>query len=167
MIASFNRIKSLTPDVAIVKEVMSVSSLLEVREEKVRLAGSEAQRWVLPDAKPSPWASSDPKSPAQVTSPHVHPHDPAFGVEEIPPAPKFVAADVENALMKSSAAAAAVAVAATSVTSDSTVAGTTATTVTSVPPSSSASLLNGDESVDKDTPATSTNGDHEGEVKAE
>ncbi|KAL7419018.1 hypothetical protein Q5752_006703 [Cryptotrichosporon argae] len=53
MIASFNRIKSLTPEVAIIREVMGFSSLLEIREDKVRLAGADGKKWVLPDAKPS------------------------------------------------------------------------------------------------------------------
>jgi len=63
MIASFNRIKSLTPDVALVKEVMLLSNLLEVRDEKVRLARGESKRWVLPDAKPSTF-TPDPISPS-------------------------------------------------------------------------------------------------------
>jgi len=53
MVASFNRVKSLTPDLDIVKECMNLSSLLEVREEKVRLSNGESHRWVLPDAKPT------------------------------------------------------------------------------------------------------------------
>jgi la-related protein 1 len=146
MIASFNRIKSLTPDVPTVCEVMLLSSLLEVREDKVRLAGAEAKRWVLPDAKPSPWAA-DATSPTSSSSPHLHPHDPVFGVEEFPPAPRFVAADVENALMKSS--------------------GVSNVSV-SVPPSSSASVTNSGDGVDDsmvkmNTPATSMSGDNEGE----
>lgn len=65
MITSFNRIKSLTPDPSIIKEVMLLSSLLEVRDDKVRLSYGESKRWILPDAKPSPYvddgtnASSD------------------------------------------------------------------------------------------------------------
>ena len=55
MISSFNRIKSLTPDVSIIKEMMAVSALLEVRDDKVRLSHGESKRWVLPDAKPSPF----------------------------------------------------------------------------------------------------------------
>jgi la-related protein 1 len=51
MISSFNRVKSLTPDVALVREMMLLSSVLEVKENYVRLAGGEAKRWVLPDAR--------------------------------------------------------------------------------------------------------------------
>jgi la-related protein 1 len=61
MIASFNRIKSLTPDVAVVEEVMEISSLLELKDGMVRLAGDEAAlRWVLPGARPSKFAGGSP-----------------------------------------------------------------------------------------------------------
>lgn len=53
MIASFNRIKNLTEDVAIVKEAAEISVMLEVRDDKLRLANGEYRQWVLPDAKPS------------------------------------------------------------------------------------------------------------------
>lgn len=53
MIASFNRIKSLTPEVPMVQEMMELSSLLEVQGEHVRLVGEDAKKWVLPDAKRS------------------------------------------------------------------------------------------------------------------
>jgi len=58
MIASFNRIKSLTPEVPLVKEMMELSSLLEVQGEHVRITGEDAKKWVLPDAKPSPFPPS-------------------------------------------------------------------------------------------------------------
>jgi la-related protein 1 len=51
MISSFNRVKSLTPDISIVREMMLLSSILEVKDDSVRLAGGEARRWVLPDAR--------------------------------------------------------------------------------------------------------------------
>lgn len=114
MIASFNRIKSLTPEPAIVREVMVLSSLLEVKGDKVRLAGGEAKRWVLPDAKPSGLANLSPKKGSDATEiSHGIPgglgHESgssALGMEDmgIPtsPVPKF---DVENALMKSSGSA--------------------------------------------------------------
>lgn len=114
MIASFNRIKSLTPYAAIVREVMVLSSLLEVSGDKVRLAGGEAKRWVLPDAKPSGPAHLSPKKGSDATEiSHGIPvgvgqdaNASALGMEDmgIPtsPVPKF---DVENALMKSSGSA--------------------------------------------------------------
>ena len=58
MIASFNRIKSLTPEVPLVKEMMELSSLLEVQGEHVRIRGEDAKKWVLPDAKSSPFPPS-------------------------------------------------------------------------------------------------------------
>jgi len=59
MIASFNRIKSLTPDVPLVKEMMQLSSLLEVQGDHVRIAGEQAKKWVLPHAKASPFPPSE------------------------------------------------------------------------------------------------------------
>ena len=152
-IASFNRVKNLTADVPLVKEVMQLSSLLEVREDKVRLAYGESKRWVLPEAKPSSFPA-DPLESFQTMSP---PSDAAtaelamsisgLGIEEMPGSgnmngsavgslPKFASGEVENALMKS------------------------------VPPSSSASVLNGEGSTGKGetmTPATSMSGDREEE----
>lgn len=58
-IASFNRVRSFTPELAVVREVMLLSSLLEVREDKVRLARGQSKLWVLPNAKPSPFGPED------------------------------------------------------------------------------------------------------------
>lgn len=107
MIASFNRIKSLTPEVSIVREVMELSSLLEVKDDMVRLAGGEAKRWVLPDANPCKFSGG---SPGRNASPRklagegaelshsvpgcVDPSTNTLGIEDIP---KF---DVQNALMR-------------------------------------------------------------------
>lgn len=116
MIASFNRIKQLVTDVALVTEVMTMSSLLEVKEDKVRLSGGAAKRWVLPDAKPSKFEASPAYNPSPKKSTgegtevsHGIPASmdaSALGLEDLDllmptsPQPKF---DVENALMKSSA----------------------------------------------------------------
>jgi la-related protein 1 len=62
MIASFNRIKSLTPEVPMVKEMMELSSLLEVQGDHVRIRGEDAKKWVLPDAKQSPFPPSTSES---------------------------------------------------------------------------------------------------------
>ncbi|WVN89480.1 uncharacterized protein L203_104705 [Cryptococcus depauperatus CBS 7841] len=112
MISSFNRVKSLTPEIAIVRECMMLSNYLEVREDKVRLAGSESRRWVLPDAKTSKFGP-DPRSPANRVNEKELPTSAGLeGTEggkeqQISTAPimqqrQFVAAEVENALMKSS-----------------------------------------------------------------
>nr|XP_019008524.1 uncharacterized protein I206_07084 [Kwoniella pini CBS 10737]OCF47305.1 hypothetical protein I206_07084 [Kwoniella pini CBS 10737] len=120
MIASFNRVKSLTPDISIVKECMVMSSLLEVREESVRLAGQDTSRWVLPDAKASKFPSD--QSPTSMSgSPSQHTeesrdlslnaNDTSMTSEEgsvLPPIGQRIggiAAEVENALMKNSSAA--------------------------------------------------------------
>ncbi|KAK8847363.1 hypothetical protein IAR55_005220 [Kwoniella newhampshirensis] len=159
MIASFNRVKSITPDVAIVRECMTLSSLLEVREERVRLAGPGSRQWVLPGAKPSEFglgpispsvgmsaddsrdvsmgipASVEASFTPSVTS--TTDEAPSNGQQTVQQSQglaqhqrAFVAADVENALMKSS-----------------------------VPTSSTASVMNGDEKTETVTPATSTSGD--------
>ena len=155
MISSFNRIRNLTTDVALVKEVMQLSTLLEVREDKVRLAFGESKRWVLPEAAQST-VPPDPLADPLMLSP---PTDSVagdmvlsmsgLGFDEVPgpgnmngiangsiagSLPKHSYVDVENALMKN------------------------------VPPSSNTSMQNGDESVEKGgtvTPATSTSEDKE------
>lgn len=52
MIASFNRIRQVTTDEALVKEVAQLSHLLELRENKMRLRDNW-QVWVFPNARPS------------------------------------------------------------------------------------------------------------------
>jgi len=148
MIASFNRLRSLTPEVPVVTEVMLLSSLLEVRDTKVRIAGAESKRWVLPDAKlsvfpPDP-PSSEADSPAMMSQKESEISDIALetlgslngiaglGMEDMNgqsiQMPKYLPGDVENALMKS------------------------------VPPSSTTSVLNGDGDGVSETPATSMSG---------
>lgn len=118
MIASFNRIKSLTPETSIVRECMILSNYLEVREDKVRLSGAESHRWVLPDAAPSKFGP-DPRSPSLAEgaeSPEER--DGAAsgsqsglvtageeGAQGLQASPRrmFGAQDVKDALMKSSA----------------------------------------------------------------
>ncbi|KAF9003424.1 hypothetical protein BDQ17DRAFT_1356199 [Cyathus striatus] len=51
LIASFNRIKRLTADVQLVRDVLTLSSIVQVREDNVRMGGWE--RYVLPDAPKS------------------------------------------------------------------------------------------------------------------
>jgi la-related protein 1 len=53
MISSFNRIKSLTADLETVKEVASLSTILEICDQNIRLAHGQWRQWVLPDARPS------------------------------------------------------------------------------------------------------------------
>lgn len=137
MIASFNRIRSLTPEVPIVKEMMEQSSLLEVQGDHVRLRGEDAKKWVLPDAKTSPFpADATPNAEGSATStpdassaiaatPETLKLESASQAESVSglpddlevdlgfpgvseyPAYKHQPGDVANALMKSSSAAAA------------------------------------------------------------
>ena len=53
LIASFNRVKQLTRDVNLVKDVLSLSRLVEVNGDHVRMARGEWQQFVLPDAPKS------------------------------------------------------------------------------------------------------------------
>jgi hypothetical protein len=58
VIASFNRIRQLTTDIGLVRDAMSLSSLIELSGEKVRLVNQGWKQFVFPDAKPSTVASS-------------------------------------------------------------------------------------------------------------
>lgn len=50
-IASFNRVKTLTPDIRLVKDVLTLSSIVEVRDDYwVRMGGYQWQQFLLPDA---------------------------------------------------------------------------------------------------------------------
>jgi hypothetical protein len=53
IIASFNRVQRLTPDINLVRDTMSLSSLLEVSGDKVRLAHHRWEDFVLPANLPS------------------------------------------------------------------------------------------------------------------
>ncbi|KAL5514453.1 hypothetical protein ACEPAG_2541 [Sanghuangporus baumii] len=50
LIASFNRVRQLTQDAQLVKEVLGISSLVEVRGNHVRLANQQWANYVLPGA---------------------------------------------------------------------------------------------------------------------
>ncbi|KAJ9122501.1 hypothetical protein QFC22_001930 [Naganishia vaughanmartiniae] len=52
MIASFNRIRQVTADESLVKEVAHLSQILEIRDNKMRLRDNW-QVWVFPGARPS------------------------------------------------------------------------------------------------------------------
>lgn len=53
LLASFNRVRRLTLDVHFVRDVLTLSSLVEVRGNMVRMAGDAWERFVLPGARPS------------------------------------------------------------------------------------------------------------------
>lgn len=50
LIASFNRVKQLTNDVQMVKDVLGLSSLVEVRDDFVRMSNDQWRSFVLPGA---------------------------------------------------------------------------------------------------------------------
>ena len=53
LLATFNRVKNLTSDLAIVREMFALSKLVEVKGDKVRLVNKGWAQWVLPGAKKS------------------------------------------------------------------------------------------------------------------
>jgi len=53
LIASFNRVRQLTQDIQLVKDVLSLSSLVEVRGGYVRMSNGQWANFVLPDAPSS------------------------------------------------------------------------------------------------------------------
>ncbi|EJD54779.1 hypothetical protein AURDEDRAFT_110265 [Auricularia subglabra TFB-10046 SS5] len=59
LVATFNRVRALTASPALVREVMGVSALLEVRGDRVRLRDAQWKPYVTPDAVPSAGDSSD------------------------------------------------------------------------------------------------------------
>ena len=53
LLASFNRIRQLTPDPQLVREVLALSSVAEVSGEWVRMGGNQWGPFVLPPPTPS------------------------------------------------------------------------------------------------------------------
>ncbi|KAF8325851.1 uncharacterized protein EI90DRAFT_2931249 [Cantharellus anzutake] len=51
MIASFNRMQRLTLDVSLVRDTMMISSMLEVKDNKVRLANDQWKAFILPHSE--------------------------------------------------------------------------------------------------------------------
>ncbi|KAK2465616.1 hypothetical protein APHAL10511_002508 [Amanita phalloides] len=69
-LASFNRVKNLTHDYQCVKDVLTLSSLLTVKHDWVRMHGWE--RFVLPNAAPSKVEPSDESGPEVGSNPLKH-----------------------------------------------------------------------------------------------
>ena len=53
LLASFNRIRQLTPDPQLVREVLTLSSVAEVSGDWVRMGGDQWMPFVLPPSTPS------------------------------------------------------------------------------------------------------------------
>ena len=53
LIGSFNRLKQLTTDVNLVREMMNISYICDVREMKVRTR--DWHQWIMPGAKKASW----------------------------------------------------------------------------------------------------------------
>lgn len=50
LLASFNRVRQLTPDPQVVRDVLALSQIVEMRDDCVRMGGGEWAQFVLPDA---------------------------------------------------------------------------------------------------------------------
>jgi len=50
LLASFNRVRQLTLDPQLVREVLALSQVVEMRDDCVRMGGGEWAQFVLPDA---------------------------------------------------------------------------------------------------------------------
>ena len=50
LIASFRRVKQLTTEIQLLKDVLMLSSLVEVHDDHVRLRNGQWEQFVLPDA---------------------------------------------------------------------------------------------------------------------
>lgn len=59
LIASFNRVRTLTTDVQLVKDVLILSNIVEVKHDWVRMGGNQWEQFVLPDAPMSLVESRD------------------------------------------------------------------------------------------------------------
>ncbi|KAH7869409.1 uncharacterized protein C8R40DRAFT_1059606 [Lentinula edodes] len=53
LIASFNRVRQITNDESFVRDVLNMSSVVEVQGDMVRMKEGEWERFVLPDAQTS------------------------------------------------------------------------------------------------------------------
>ncbi|KIK94196.1 hypothetical protein PAXRUDRAFT_143379 [Paxillus rubicundulus Ve08.2h10] len=63
LLASFKRIQQLTTDIDLVRDVLGMSSVVEVRDDWVRMAGRHWELFVLPNA---PKSVVDPGEPPAV-----------------------------------------------------------------------------------------------------
>lgn len=69
VIASFNRVRQLTYDVGLVRDVMGLSLLIEVQGDKVRLRDRQWAPFILPDA-----VASDVPEPMEQSQQHPQPY---------------------------------------------------------------------------------------------
>lgn len=61
LLASFNRIRQLTPDPQLVRDVLTLSSTTEVSGDWVRMGGNQWTQFVLPPHTPSAPQSAPPE----------------------------------------------------------------------------------------------------------
>lgn len=65
LLASFNRIRQLTPEPHLVREVLALSSVAEVNGEWVRMSGGQWTPFVLPPSTPSAHQATPETAPVQ------------------------------------------------------------------------------------------------------
>lgn len=53
LFASFNRVKNLTMDFQLVKNIFGLSTIVQVQDDWVRMGGNQWERYILPDAPTS------------------------------------------------------------------------------------------------------------------
>lgn len=65
LLASFNRIRQLTPDPQLVRDVLTLSSSAEVSGDWVRMGGNQWAQFVLPPPTPSASQPAPPETTVQ------------------------------------------------------------------------------------------------------
>ena len=84
LLASFNRLRSLTMDVQIVAEALSLSPELEVRDDGLVRKRHDWQRWLLPQVGgPTSPTPASPDNKADATSPLLSPRSSATGISRV------------------------------------------------------------------------------------
>jgi la-related protein 1 len=63
LLANFNRVRALTTDVTLVREVFALSSIVELQDDRVRLRDGLWRQFVLPDVPAVASASATGTSP--------------------------------------------------------------------------------------------------------
>ncbi|EPQ53448.1 hypothetical protein GLOTRDRAFT_139687 [Gloeophyllum trabeum ATCC 11539] len=77
LLASFNRVRHLTVDIDLVKDVLSLSSAVELRDDWVRMGGDQWKQFVLPGAAKSHFESDAAPGQAEAPSHSSAEHNPS------------------------------------------------------------------------------------------
>jgi len=82
LLASFNRVRQFTLDPQVVRDVLALSSIVELCDDCVRMGGGEWGRFVLPDAPTSTVEVEDGIGVDRGQDDHEHADEYADGEEE-------------------------------------------------------------------------------------